>query len=184
MKGFRLFLLSASVVIGAAILSHVQGAAPDATLPGPFGPPSWDTIYPAKERFLVLTQFNNEAVLDRETGLVWQRSPIVGTETWALALASCREQIIGDRKGWRLPSYEEMSTLVEPKRSNPDLPADNPFENFTPTDSFWTATTYESDQGRAYFIAFQTASSANSGSKGNFSRAWCVRGGQSATNPF
>ena len=60
----------------------------------------------------MLDQFNSEAVLDRETGLVWQRSPVTGPAPWVAALSYCRQQVIGDRKGWRLPSYEEMSTLV------------------------------------------------------------------------
>jgi hypothetical protein len=37
--------------------------------------PSWDQQFPAAQRFIVLSNWNNEAVLDRETGLVWQRNP-------------------------------------------------------------------------------------------------------------
>jgi hypothetical protein len=37
--------------------------------------PSWDQELPAAQRFIVLSNLNNEAVLDRETGLVWQRTP-------------------------------------------------------------------------------------------------------------
>jgi hypothetical protein len=38
---------------------------------GPYYPtPSWDQKLPAATRFVVLTNWNREAVLDRETGLV------------------------------------------------------------------------------------------------------------------
>ena len=43
---------------------------------GPYYPnPSWDQQIPAPQRFIVLSNWGNAAVLDRETGLVWQRSP-------------------------------------------------------------------------------------------------------------
>src|SRR4030095_1945517 len=43
----------------------------------------------ASERFVVLADFNNEAVLDRETQLVWQRSPLSATK-WVFALHNCQ----------------------------------------------------------------------------------------------
>ena len=166
--------------------AQAQNASPDkATLPGPFGPPSWDTQYPAKERFLVLTQFNSEAVLDRETGLVWQRSMIDGTFTWAQALLSCQEQLIGNRRGWRLPSYEELNSLLDPKHTNPALPPNNPFENFLPTDSFWSATTVAGDTTIAHTMFVANAAATGFAGKTVASvRAWCVRGGQGTQNPL
>ncbi len=39
------------------------------------GPPSWDDQINKPSRFKVLKEFDDAAVLDRETGLVWERSP-------------------------------------------------------------------------------------------------------------
>jgi hypothetical protein len=43
---------------------------------GPYyATPSWDQTLPAATRFVVLSNMNAEAVLDRETGLVWRKTP-------------------------------------------------------------------------------------------------------------
>jgi len=38
-------------------------------------PPSWDKVINSPKRFKVLDKFDDEAVLDKETGLVWEQSP-------------------------------------------------------------------------------------------------------------
>src|SRR4030042_5199182 len=41
-------------------------------------------------RFEVLADFNNEAVLDKETGLVWEKAPRQGnTQDWNKAQSDC-----------------------------------------------------------------------------------------------
>jgi hypothetical protein len=41
---------------------------------------NWDKNLPSASRFTILHDFNNEAVRDNETGLVWERSPIGTTK--------------------------------------------------------------------------------------------------------
>src|SRR5262249_54800244 len=38
-----------------------------------FVPPSWSPTLAASARFVILSNFSSDAVLDRETGLVWAR---------------------------------------------------------------------------------------------------------------
>lgn len=51
------------------------------------------------KRFKVLHNFNNEAVLDNETGLVWEQAPVNEDRYWAEALAYCFNKEVGERKG-------------------------------------------------------------------------------------
>ena len=88
-------------------------------------PPTWSQTLPASGRFKLV--LNNEAVLDKETGLVWQRSPdsFVQEERFF----HCYNKTIGNRKGWRIPTIEEMTSLIDPTETNPALPSGHPFTN-------------------------------------------------------
>ena len=43
---------------------------------------NWDKNVPTASRFTVLAEFNNEAVRDNNTGLVWERAPDGTTRSW------------------------------------------------------------------------------------------------------
>ena len=74
---------------------------------------SWSKKIPeSNHRFVLLEAFSSGAVLDKETGLVWERDPTffdpnnVGEFTnvgsWSIAAITCVRKIVGGRKGWRL----------------------------------------------------------------------------------
>jgi hypothetical protein len=149
---------------------------------GPYyATPSWDQQIPAAQRFIVLSNWGNNAVLDRETGLVWEQDPETGGKPWDLAIKGCRflPNVIQTRIGWRLPSIEELSSLVV---SNGLLPQPNPFAGIGNSDIFWSASTDETDSTQAWQYQMGTYSPTTA-DKDNSARAWCVRGGQSVSNP-
>src|SRR6266446_7070038 len=69
------------------------------------------------------------AVLDRETGLVWEQSPSTSTFTWEDAQIHCNQLTVGNRIGWRLPTLQELASLVDgdpANTSSPRLPPGHP----------------------------------------------------------
>src|SRR5262252_5957843 len=127
------------------------GAAPAfADAAGPYyATPSWDQTLPASTRFVVLSNFASAAVLDRETGLIWERSPsateqigvpLPGVFGGDYAASHCNNLTVGNRMGWRLPTVQELLTLVDPSQSGLKLPAGHPFINVQ--SAYWTSTTY------------------------------------------
>ena len=158
--------------------------------PGPVGstmktlgdlPPSWHQILLASDgtdscnstRFTCVMS-GDAAVLDAETGLVWEKWPSGATMNWASAVNSCDIATTGGRQGWRLPSPGELTSLKDP---GVGLPAGHPFT--APAGPYWSSApsafapefivTVEPVTG----ITFSTiASRGNS----NTVRAWCVRG--------
>jgi hypothetical protein len=118
----------------------------------------------------------DDLVLDKETGLVWERTPNGGTG-WLNAIDLCYNKSAGWRKGWRLPTIEELASLIDPQQTiPPTLPNGHPFNNVQPT-YYWSATTYESDNSKAWLV------NMNNGNveplfKSTSNPVLCVRGGQ------
>jgi hypothetical protein len=151
---------------------------------GPYyATPSWDQKIQCDTsatcpRFIVLANWNNEAVLDRETGLVWEKSP-TGSTTWDSASFAClKNKAVGNRLGWRLPTIQELASLIDPSVAfpGPTLPAGHPFVLLGPV--YWSATTLVDDASSAYFAAFNGSNHVDFDSKSGSHFVWCVRGGQ------
>jgi hypothetical protein len=166
----------------AFIASAMIALAPNpayADAVGPYyAPPSWDQTLPASTRFIVLSNFNSQAVLDRETGLVWEKSPSTATYSWGTASVICVELALGGRAGWRLPTIQELLSLLD--RSvpfpGPTLPSGHPFT--VQSSGYWSATTFANDAGSAWFVNVGNGFVGVSDKlQGILFRAWCVRGG-------
>jgi len=118
---------------------------------------TWDKrINNVAQRFRVLNAFNNEAVLDRETGLVWERSPSTQTLAWSNARLFCAQKAVGGRGGWRLPAFNELASLVDPTITNPAvprLPAGHPFQNVQAAE-YWSATVFAEEPGFTVAVFF------------------------------
>ena len=137
--------------------------------------PSWYQILSTVERFELV--MNNEAVLDRETGLVWQRDTSDTVYNWTTAHTICYMATIGGRKGWRLPTIDELATLVDPTEFSPSLPDGHPFTNVK-SNYYWSSTpsaTYPDIE--AWLASFSNGYFTDS-NKGNSTYVRAVRSGQ------
>jgi len=179
------------VTLGGLAFANVPGNGQTFQNGPYYANPSWDQQIPAAQRFIVLSNWNNYAVLDRETGLVWQRSPSVSQfNTWSGAVTGCHvlggdtpATPTGNRLGWRLPSVEELASLVDRTQSNPALPPGNPFQNIYTNGLYWTSTTDETTAAGAYAVLFGSSGGIADVAKFGGNNYWCVRGGSSVSNP-
>lgn len=139
--------------------------------------PSWDKQINSPRRFKVLSDFGGAAVLDKETGLVWEQSPDTTTRTWLNAQSYCNVSTVGGRLGWRLPTLQDLASLVDPNNpgGNPDLPPGHPFSNVQ-SSNYWSATTNANNASNAWNVNFNNGD-VNNDDKTNTNHVWCVRGG-------
>jgi len=172
----RLRSLSALLLLGFGI---VAGPAQAASGVGPYyAMPAWDQTIATAVRFIVLTNMNSEAVLDRETGLVWERSPSTEPFIWLGMQSFCNNKVVGGRKGWRLPRVQELASLIDPTMTSPALPAGHPFRNIEPYPYYWSANTYDEFSGQSAWVVDFASGQTSTNTKVSFNFAWCVRGGQ------
>ncbi len=147
--------------------------APLSALGDTWGQPINDTT-----RFVVLSSYNNQAVLDKETNLVWMQSPSGALQPWQAYENWCSSSNVGNRLGWRLPTIQELASLVDPTvpPPGPTLPSGHPF-SFVQSGPYWSATTYAGNTTFAWFVGFN-AGGVGPGDKSFNQYGWCVRGGQ------
>ena len=140
----------------------------------------WDQVLPASQRFVVLSAFNNDAVLDKETGLVWEKSPQPAAVASSNARLTCANKAVGGRKGWRLPSLPELSSLVDPSvvSPGPTLPPGHPFLTVQSA-NYWSASAHTDNPTLMWGVGFNNGVVLGV-SKAFDQRVWCVRGGMSA----
>jgi len=151
--------------------------------PGPYyATPSWDQKLPAASRFIILSDWGNAAVLDKETGLVWERSPSTSKFSWAYGIQHCITLTVGNRRGWRLPTIHELATLADTSvavGSATILPSGHPFMNVQ-SSFYWSITPSVTASGYNYVMSLGNGFIGNpefgAGIPQTF--VWCVRGPQ------
>ena len=147
----------------------------------------------------------SEMVRDEVKGLVWQNSAEVGTvtKTWLseanyifcdentntlscddtsgdTALSYCFDLVLGGYSDWRLPTLEELDTLVNYGKHAPAIDG-RYFDLNDSNNSFWSASTYESGvystRNKAWSLSFVDGSDRYD-FKNRALNVRCVRGGK------
>jgi hypothetical protein len=128
----------------------------------------------------------DDMVLDRETGLVWERAPELTPSSpdrdWYMARHLCFNKTTGGRSGWRLPTIEELQSLVDPSAiTPPTLPHGHPFIGiqFPGPDEqrhYWSASTSSKEAIYVYTTNFSNGA-ATTDRRFGLNYFWCVRGG-------
>jgi hypothetical protein len=184
---YRLFCTSGVFTL-ATLTFSIGSVNAQTTAVGPYyATPSWDQKIACSSptdcpRFVVLSNWNSQAVLDRETGLVWERSPRATLFSWADSHVQCIISTLGARQGWRLPTLQEFLSLRTPSVTGAigiALPSGHPFLLPTVVTSFWSATSVAPVTGRAYTVQIRGESHGVSYlTKDIAQHVWCVRSGQ------
>jgi len=168
--------------IGLVLMTKSAQGAPPSTIANSntSSMTSWDKNLPSASRFTVLADFNNQAVRDNNTGLVWEQAPDGTTfRSWEAALDYCANKGVGSptfTPGWRLPSVFELNSVRDYSLGPPYVPA---LFSDVQANNYWSATTVASNPDAAWDVRFSNGLVSRSDKGGNL-LAWCVRGAMNA----
>jgi len=145
-----------------------SGSAPNCVSTG--GYPLWPIGATAAHPFDF--DIRTDTVIDRLTGLEWQRAHDLMGRPWASAETYCRDLTLDGRSDWRLPTRIELLSIAD-QNASPlaiDLVA---FPTAT-SDAFWTSSLYAGDPSDAWIVGFGDGNSNHDGRTGGY-RVRCVR---------
>ena len=185
MKRRRFLAVIFGVIVLSACLVLITDSARAAPKDKNVGTPTqnWDENLSGTARFTVLSAFNNAAVRDNNTGLVWEQAPEAATHQWDSAGVKCVNRKVGNTRGWRLPSVAELVSLIDPSLPAPFVPlvaTGGVFTGVQPAFFYWSTTTRADTLVAAWGVSFEesegTLGAASSHSKTDSNQIWCVRG--------
>jgi len=112
-------------------------------------------------------------VVDRVTGLTWQRDVPSHTYTWADARAHCPSVDLAGHRDWRLPTEIDLYSLVDFTVASGARIDASAFPS-TPANWFWSSTPVAGGSSDAWGVNFDLGYSYNSG-VGDTYNVRCVR---------
>lgn len=99
-------------------------------------------------------QLSEIGVVDALTGLTWNTKANIGRKvgTWNEALAAVDSYAIESNWPWRMPTINELESLVDASAHSPALLKDHPFSDIQ--QSYWSSTTssYETDWAYVLYL--------------------------------
>jgi len=123
------------------------------------------------------------SVRDKETGLLWQKcsmgqttnvtcSGTATTATWSAAMAYCENLTLGGRSDWRLPSVNELKSLVDYSAYNPAI--NTSYFPATVASSYWSSSTSVGNTTNAWYVGFYSGTDSDGKTSSYYVR--CVSG--------
>ncbi|QHG87962.1 DUF1566 domain-containing protein [Xanthomonas sp. NCPPB 1638] len=111
-------------------------------------------------------------VIDATTGLEWSATPVAKNVSHHAADTACATLELGGHRDWRLPTRQELLSLVDLTRHNPAIDT-TVFPGF-PSAWFWTSDLCAWSSASAWYVYFDSGSAVN-GRRDSFGFALAVR---------
>ena len=123
---------------------------------------AYKTINPNSMNFIK----KGDVVIDKDRKLMWQddKAVINNKMTWPQARRYCKNLNLAGFSDWRLPTIEELSTIIDLDRYNPAIAKE--FKNVR-SEWYWTNTSCASNRSYAWEFYFKYGYDGNYGKNSN-----------------
>jgi hypothetical protein len=116
-------------------------------------------------------------VTDTSTGLMWQQATAPGTYAWWEARSYCEGLTVAGYTDWRLPTINELDSIVDRSRQNPAI--DTAYFPDTRASAYWSSTFGYNQWGEsAWGMGFYEGDALIAFDFGSYLYVRAVRGGQ------
>jgi len=116
---------------------------------------------------------DSHTIIDKRSGLMWQRETFPSALNWKDALAHCENLTLDNYSDWRLPNIKEILSIVDFAVTNPAIYSEFP----TQSAFYWSSTSHTQNYYKAWGVEFDFGSTANK-EKILLHYVRAVRGGQ------
>lgn len=111
-------------------------------------------------------------VADTKTSLTWTKGNVGGRVNFAAAEKACADLTTGGHSDWRLPTREELESILDLTRSDPAIDPVFSCESAW----YWTSTPYASSSAYAWSVYFNNGNVNNLNRDNNNAFVRAVRG--------
>jgi hypothetical protein len=108
---------------------------------------------------LVVLSFANDVVIDKNTKLMWQDTKDINQDNIIDAVSYCNKLSLNSFDDWRLPSVEELISIVDDTKYNSSI--ENKFKN-TKSNYYWSNTNYVNTKSDKWIVSFKDGHSKGS----------------------
>ncbi len=97
----------------------------------------------------------NAVVLDKKNAIYWQDNLFTqkSSEDWDDAVEYCDKLVLNTMDKWRLPTFNELLSIVDYGRVHPAI---NPIFDYVNEGTYWTSVDFSASPSRAWTIDFRT----------------------------
>ena len=92
------------------------------------------------------------SVTDLESGRTWQQDDDNTRRDWKSAQAYCDDLILAEKADWRLPTPEELASIVVYKDTHPTI--DTAKFPSTQSSGYWSGTIMQGNSWQAWYVDF------------------------------
>jgi len=123
----------------------------------------------------IKTMHGQEVVVDRVTGLTWQKDDDGTRRTWTEAVDYCEALTLAGYSDWRLPTRKELQSIVNYGAFGPALDTTSFASSHQTDECYWTATSPTCPEKTAWKVCFRNGRS-EAGVHGDVAYVRAVRG--------
>jgi hypothetical protein len=115
-----------------------------------------------------------DVVVDRVTGLSWQRVADPASYNHYQASDYCSALKLSGHRDWRLPSWMELTSIADTSQADPAV--DQVAFPSTPAATFWSSQTDVTNTGLGWYVSFKNGGAYGGDDVVRLARVRCVRG--------